>query len=253
MMTATVTGRRAPLPPLLLLTDRSQVPAHRTLTEVVADCVDAGLRAVVVRERDLEDRERADLVHDLGRLLTPVGGRLLVGAPELGLPDGLHLRSTDPPPRTHAGVLGRSCHDAEELARAVGEGCDYVTLSPVAQSDSKPGHGPPLGADGLESLARHGRGGGPGSLARHGRRGKANGDAPKFPAVYALGGVTPDNAREWVDAGADGVAVMGAVMRAPDPAAVVARLLRALAPDSRVTSQPFRSGTHDTRLQRGAP
>ena len=44
--------------------------------------------------------------------------------------------------------------------------------------------------------------------------------------VYALGGIDPSNAREAIDAGAHGVAVMGGVMRADHPAAVVQRLLQ---------------------------
>ncbi len=201
-----------PLPRLLLLTDRSQLPAGRDLTDAVRAAVRGGARAVVVRERDLEDRERAALVHDLRELLAPVGGTLVVAAPAVGRPDGLHLRRGDPPPRTRPRLLGRSCHDATELARAAAQGCDYVTLSPVASTASKPGHGPALGRDRFAELTR--------------RAGEARG---RRPAVYALGGVTPDDAGDWLDAGADGVAVMGAVMRAHNPGAVVEELLHALA------------------------
>jgi thiamine-phosphate diphosphorylase len=234
MTAPSTTCPAASLPPLLLLTDRSQLTDSRTLTEVVADCVDAGLRAVVARERDLEDRERAELVYDLRRVLDPVGGIVVVAAPELGRPDGVHLRRADTAPRDRPALLGRSCHDRDDLARATREGCDYVTLSPVAPSPSKPGHGPPLGADGLEEMTRH-----PVPSPR--------GEPSRCPAVYALGGVTPDNAPAWTDAGADGVAVMGAVMRAPDPAAVVADLLAALTPGSRVASASVRLRADDRR------
>ncbi|GAA0970329.1 Thiamine-phosphate synthase [Nocardioides aquaticus] len=47
--------------------------------------------------------------------------------------------------------------------------------------------------------------------------------------VYALGGIDATNAADFRTAGADGVAVMGAVMRADDPAAVVEQLLGAVA------------------------
>jgi thiamine-phosphate pyrophosphorylase len=43
--------------------------------------------------------------------------------------------------------------------------------------------------------------------------------------VYALGGVTPATAAACLAAGAVGVAVMGSVMRAPDPGAVVRALI----------------------------
>lgn len=207
-----MSGALSSLPPLLLLTDRSQLPADRRLVDVVDAAVGAGARAVVVRERDLEDHERTELVSDLRRVLAPVGGTLVVAAPAVGRPVGVHLRRADPLPRTRPVLLGRSCHDAAELTRAAAEGCDYVTLSPVASSASKPGHGPALGRDRFAELAQ--------------RAGDVDG---RRPAVYALGGVRPDNAGDWLAAGADGVAVMGAVMRAPDPGAVVSELLHALA------------------------
>jgi thiamine-phosphate pyrophosphorylase len=206
-----MSGGPAALPRLLLLTDRFQVPADRSMAEVISAAVGAGARAVVVRERDLEDHERAELVSDLRKILAPVDGTLVVAAPTVGRPVGVHLRRVDPLPRTRPVLLGRSCHDATELARAAAEGCDYVTLSPVASSASKPGHGPALGPEGFAELAQQ-------TGDAHGRR----------PAMYALGGVTPGNAGDWLAAGADGVAVMGGVMRDDDPGAVVEELLHAL-------------------------
>jgi len=106
-------------------------------------------------------------------------------------------------PAVRPPILGRSCHDAAELAHATGEGCDYVTLSPVFPSPSKPGYGPALGPDRFGALC-----------ARAG-----------LP-VYALGGITTAaQAAACRAAGAHGVAVMGAVMRADDPAAAVKELL----------------------------
>ncbi len=107
-------------------------------------------------------------------------------------------------------VVGRSCHSRAEVARAGEEGFDYAMLSPYALTESKPGYGPPLGPDAFRDLP--------------------------IP-TYALGGITPDNAADAVAAGAHGVAVMGAVMRAEEPAQVVAALLAAIdsaVPDSAV-------------------
>jgi thiamine-phosphate pyrophosphorylase len=68
-----------------------------------------------------------------------------------------------------------------------------VTLSPIFATASKPGYGPELGLAALTHAARHGL------------------------ALLALGGVTPQRARECVAAGAAGIAVMGEVMRAAGP------------------------------------
>ncbi|MPZ94434.1 MAG: thiamine phosphate synthase [Propionibacteriales bacterium] len=213
------------LPRLLLLTDRHQLPAGRGLVDQVTLAVEAGLRAVILRERDLEDRERAELAFDLTQLLAAVDGRLIVAAPELGSPHGVHLRAADPWPRTRPPLVGRSCHDAAEVQRARTEAVDYLLVSPVARSESKPGYGPPLGRRTLQRLA-------------------SSRDVAGRPAVYALGGVGPGTAATWIAAGADGVAVMGAVMRADDPRVVV----RALLAESRVTDRAFPHGTDDTRL-----
>ena len=187
---------------LLLLTDASQ--ARRPLREVVAAAIGGGARAVLLREKHLPSVERAGVVAALAEVVHRVGGTFLVAGglddPRVRV-DGVHLAAREPLPAVLPPVVGRSCHDPRALARAAAEGCTYATLSPIFPSASKPGYGPALG---------------PGAL-----RG-----APM--PVYALGGVDAARAADCVAAGAYGVAVMGAVMRAEDPAAVVAGLVAAL-------------------------
>lgn len=182
------------IPRLVLLTDRSQLRLGRGLVRTVRECADAGLSAVVVREHDLEAPAR----HALLRALTSVPGLTVISS---RIPDeaahGLHLAAHQAPPPE--GRWGRSCHSRADVARAADQGASWATLSPYAATASKPGHGPALPA---------------GALGHH-----------AIP-VLALGGVDEHNAAAAVAAGAHGVAVMGAVMRAPDPAGVVASLLR---------------------------
>jgi thiamine-phosphate pyrophosphorylase len=109
-------------------------------------------------------------------------------------------------------LVGRSCHDRSELVRACDDRLDYVTLSPVTATASKPGYGPALGVAGLRDQV---------TALRAGRA--------DTPTVLALGGVDADNAGYWVEAGADGVAVMGAVMGSADPAATAWRVVEAVA------------------------
>ena len=179
------------LPALLVLTDRTQCPGGDLLATVDA-AVEAGARAVVLREKDLPPPDRERLAIALRALLAPVDGLLVVAGPA---PHGVatHLAARDPFPIDRPALVGRSCHDAAELRAAAAEGCDYVTLSPVFASPSKPGYGPALG---LEGLAAH--------VAA----------APGTP-VYALAGVRPDDVPGCLAAGARGVAIMGAVMRDP--------------------------------------
>jgi thiamine-phosphate diphosphorylase len=214
-----------PMPRLLVLTDRTMLPAGRDLTSTLRAAVQGGARVVVLRERDLPTAVRARLADQVKALLSPVGGVLLfasVAPPEAtSRPAGLHLRSTDPAPATRPAWLGRSTHSAEQVLHAAAEGCDYVTLSPVAPTRSKPGYGPSLGAVGFGKV-----------LAQAGRL------RERLPAVFALGGVDEHNAAEFLDAGAHGVAVMGSVMRSPDPGQTVAALLATARGSTPSTSLP---------------
>jgi thiamine-phosphate pyrophosphorylase len=195
-----------------VLTDRRGCERRgRTLPATVAAAVDAGARAVVLREKDLSRPERRRLGTALLALLRPVAGMLVVAsdlrlATELGA-GWAHLAETDAWPAETAGIgLGRSCHGATSLALARERGAAYATLSPVFTTTSKPGYGPALGLSRLSALVR---------------------EASDLP-VYALGGVDATNAGSCREAGARGVAVMGAVMNAADPGAATRELLAAL-------------------------
>ncbi|MBA2497800.1 MAG: thiamine phosphate synthase [Acidimicrobiia bacterium] len=188
----------SPLPTLLVFTDRTQ--ATRPVTDVVRAAVAGGARAVVLREKDLPHVERAMLAAELAHLLAAVGGLLFVASDPSIAADGVHLAGGDAFPSAVERV-GRSCHTADDLLRAARQGCTYATLSPIFPTPSKPGYGPPLGPPALS--------------------------AAPLP-VYALGGITAANAGACRRAGAAGVAVMGAIMRAARPDRVVADLLAAV-------------------------
>jgi thiamine monophosphate synthase len=184
----------ARLPRLLVVTDRVQ--AAGPLAVVVADAVAAGARAVLLRDRDLPDDERAALAADLRAVLDPVGGLLVTAGSVAGpahpaVHPAVHLAAAEPFPHPRPALVGRSCHSAAELAQARAEGCDWAFLSPVFPTASKPGYGPALGVEGFARLR------------------------PPGPPVYALGGVLPEHVPDLLAAGAHGIAVMGPVMRAP--------------------------------------
>lgn len=188
-------------PRLLVLTDRAQLPAGRGLVETVGRCADAGATTVVLRELDLPESERAELAAALATCVQVVSARsALAGA------SGVHLAARQPVDEARGLSHGRSCHGPDDVERAVAEGAAWVTVSPVAPSPSKPGYGPPLGTGGVRR-----------SVA-------VAGGVP----VYALGGVEAPDVAALRAAGAHGVAVMGSVMRAADPAAVVSGLLAAM-------------------------
>jgi thiamine-phosphate pyrophosphorylase len=190
-----------------LVTDRTQC-APKSLASVVHDACVTGVRAVQLREKDLGT---PDLIASATRLLgvmRPHGGRLLINIGPLvdddtaallaaspGV-DGFHVPDEpDLLPRYRARfpklLIGASTHDAESVRAAADAGADFVCFGPVFATASKKHMGKPQG---LEALA----------------------DACKATTVpvFAIGGITPENARTCLDAGAHGVAAVGAVMTA---------------------------------------
>ncbi len=211
--------RAAPLPdpPLLVITDRSQ--ARAALTEIAEALFQAGVRWVMLREKDLDAVARRDLLRELVTCCASFGATVTVngdlsaaqvaGAAGLHLPGGDDLGERLGEARHVLGpgaLLGASCHSLEEAVAAAAAGAGYVTLSPVFESASKPGYGPALGPVGLQAMVVR--------LA--------------VPAI-ALGGVAAGNAGACLAAGAAGAAVMGAIMAAADPGAAAQALLAVLA------------------------
>jgi thiamine-phosphate pyrophosphorylase len=202
---------RLPVPPLLVISDRHQV---RWPLEEVAEAVFAGgCRWFSLREKDLPPEDRRALLAALLAMGRRCGAVVTahedVETVAWSGADGVHLPSGGSPEAARArlpdALIGASAHSADEAAALLGAGADYVTASPVFLTASKPGYGPALGVEGLARIVAQAPG-----------------------PVVALGGITPANAGLCLSAGARGIAVMGEVMRAADPQAIVERILRAM-------------------------
>jgi thiamine-phosphate pyrophosphorylase len=185
------------MPRLLAISDRRSLP-DQNLESWLASLARAGVDAVQIREKDLDDRSLWELVRTARALLPPETRLLVNGRLDLALSagaDGVHLPSDGVPVaalrrRFGPGVLiGVSAHRVEEVARAREEGADYATFSPVWET---PGKGP---AAGVQELARAAATGLP---------------------VLALGGVTIERFGEVAAAGAAGVAAIRLFQRPPD-------------------------------------
>lgn len=128
---------------------------------------------------------------------------------------GAHLGWEDPPlaslrPHLPAGfLLGLSVGSPEEAQRAATVGADYWSVGPCFATPTKSDAGVPLGPDGFGALARR---------------------APDGTPVIGIGGITAQNAGEVTRAGAAGIAVIGAVLSAPEPETAARALRAALEP-----------------------
>jgi thiamine-phosphate pyrophosphorylase len=202
---------KLPEPPLLVITDRHQ--ARLPLEEVAKAVFATGCRWLSVRESDLSRVERLALLERLRVLAAPWGatvgvhGDMQAARALAGV--ALHLPAGGAAVAARAALgaerlIGRSAHASDPLAGAKVAELDYVTVSPVFESASKPGYGPALGLRGLATAVR-------GAVV----------------PVIALGGIGVDNVRACLQTGAAGVAVMGEVMRTADPGGVVAAMLLA--------------------------
>jgi thiamine-phosphate pyrophosphorylase len=197
---------------LLVVTDRHQ--AGKPLEQVIEAAVEGGARWVWLRDNDLARDERCALAERLRTITGRYGAALSIGrdaelAAVVGA-DGVHLQSSASvaAARERLGMhalIGVSAHSLREVEDAAAARADYVTLSPIYGTASKPGYGPALGPQMLAPAASCG-----------------------IP-VLALGGVTAERVAECRSFGAAGVAVMGSVMRAARPGEVVDELLQHLA------------------------
>jgi thiamine-phosphate pyrophosphorylase len=214
---------------LYLITERKLAARHGGLPAVVEAALRAasttagpGAVAVQLREKDLAARELYELACALRERCSRFGAPLLVNdrldvAIAAGA-DGVHLpansfaladarRLMGP-----AALIGISTHQVSEAAAAQAAGADFAVFGPVYDPLSKPVYGAAGGADQLRAACR----------AVHG-----------LP-LYALGGISAERIGELgrsllaIDRPA-GVAVIGAVFGADDPARATVELLQMLA------------------------
>lgn len=200
--------------PLYLITDRHQT-GGRPLLPLLRDALDAGVRAVQVREKDLATRPLLDLVEQVLPLARARNGLMLVNdrvdlAIAVGA-DGVHLRADSLPVSVARRLLGQdrligvSAHSVDDVLRAESDGADFTVLGPVYETPSKRAYGEPIGLSPVEEATRRCR-----------------------TPVFAIGGITAARVGEVRRAGAFGVAVISSVLSAERVEVAVRNLLEAL-------------------------
>ena len=171
--------------------------------------------AFQLRVKDIGERELARLAEPLQRICADANVAFIVNdsmslAKRLGA-DGVHLGQSDGDIRDARALLGpsaqigKTCHDSRHLAMEAGEaGVDYVAFGAFYPTTTKPSSYRPD----------------PSILSWWSA-------VFEIPCV-AIGGITADNAKPLVDAGADFLAVCQAVWGKDDPAAAVAAFAQVL-------------------------
>jgi thiamine-phosphate pyrophosphorylase len=162
------------------ITDRKSAGGAEKLLKIIDRQIRSGLELLQIREKDLSARELFALTQKIvalrGNRLTKI---LVNSRADVALAagaDGVHLPSAAPEQTLPGLLVGRSCHTVEEIHNLR---ADFVTFGPVFKS---PGKGAPVGLDALREACK--------------------GSVP----VYALGGITWENAAACIEAGAAGIA-----------------------------------------------
>jgi len=198
---------------LYLIASRSQV-RRGSYIDAIKDCLDLGLMAIQVREKDMLGKELYWLAHSLRDLTWKYGAKLFINDRidiALGVEaDGVHLGQLSFNPKDARKLLkkgmmiGISTHTLDEARRAQVDGADFITFGPIYQSQSKE-NVTPLGIDALIEVVE-------------------GVDVP----VLALGGITLDRVPEVMNTGATGVSLMSAILGKKNPGQETSLFLKRL-------------------------
>ena len=197
---------------LYLITDRTQTKG-RDLLWLLEQALDAGVKAIQLREKDLAGRDLLLLAEKASKLCQSYGSSLFVNDRlDIALAvnaAGVQLGNASVPIALARQLLGAqkmigvSTHSFNEALEAQRQGADFVLFGPVYFTPSKAAYGAPQGLDKLKEIV-----------------GKIS-----LP-VYAIGGVKLENILDLRSMGVSGVALISAIMSSDAPKQATSDLLR---------------------------
>ena len=199
---------------LYLVTDRVLARDRPTL-EIVTAAVKGGVSVVQLREKACSTREFIEQALSVKAFLKTRHIPLIINdridVAQAVAADGVHLGQTDMPLETARGILGDtmiigvSAESIEDAITAEKGGADYLGVSPIYATPTKTDTAPALGLEGLREIRK----------------------AVRLPLV-GIGGLNRANAAGVIRNGADGVAVVSAIVAADDPEAAARQLKRVI-------------------------
>lgn len=186
----------------------AQASRGRSLVDALKEAASGGARLFQYRDKTSPAVEMYRQALQLRRAAADAGALLLINDRcDLALAvdaDGVHLGQEDLPP-SHARrvlgsgkIIGVSTHGAAQVREAAESGADYLGFGPIFPTATKPRHEPVVGIEGL-------------------RRVRPLTGLP----IFAIGGLTLDTVEAVIGAGANGVAVVSAILGSPDIAGAV--------------------------------
>ncbi len=195
---------------LMLITHRRNTPLDEYLS-FIKICAASGITSVQLREKHLSFPELLDFGKQLQKTLRPFLIPLIINDfPELALvldADGVHLGQTDGDVRATRRLLGGdkiiglTVDSLNQLHVANTLPIDYVGVGAIFPTQNKVDVAMTWGSDGLKPLS---------SLSKH--------------PIIAIGGIIDSNVNDVMQAGAQGIAAIGAFHDASDPASITRTL-----------------------------
>jgi len=208
-------SRKSPLQGLYVILDPSVCP-DRSLRDVLTHSAAAGARIFQYRNKAASMKEAYAEALPLSKLAAELGVLFIINDRcDLSLAvdaHGVHLGQDDLPYADARKILGQdkviglSTHNAEQVKEAGKIRPDYIGFGPVFKPGSKLDHDPPVGIEGLRAVR---------SLTT-------------LP-IFAIGGIHVEQAGEVTRAGANGVAVISAILKASDVQQAVRNFIAQLA------------------------
>jgi thiamine-phosphate pyrophosphorylase len=184
-----------------LITDRQRIGKDQFLS-AVENALQGGIKALQIREKDLSPKELLDLALGVKQLTQRYKAKLFINdradIAVMALADGVHLTESSVSTREIKKqfpdlLIGVSTHSIEGARSAEAQGADFITFSPIYETPSKTGYGPPQGLDMLRQVTL----------------------AVGLP-VLALGGITMHRVPECIEQGVFGVALISDIWDSTD-------------------------------------
>jgi thiamine-phosphate pyrophosphorylase len=197
---------------LYLVTDRG-LARGRSNIEIVTAAVRGGATVVQLREKDCSTREFIEQGLAIKEFLKDRGVPLIINdrvdVAQAVKADGVHLGQTDMPLGLAKKIIGNtmiigiSAESVQDAIEAEKGGADYLGVSPIYATPTKTDTASALGLEGLREIRK----------------------AVRLPLV-GIGGLNTKTAADVIRNGADGVAVVSAIVAADDPETVAGDLKR---------------------------
>lgn len=210
---------------LYLITDRKLFADIGGMFTAVEDALEAGIKAIQLREKDLPTRGLLDIAYKMRELTAKHNAKLFINdRVDIALcveADGVHLGQSSMPVyaarkvledyalrithRASQFLIGVSTHNLEEALTAEKGGANFITFGPIYPTPSKLKYGEPVGLGSLEAVAKK----------------------IHIP-IFGIGGIRPDNTKAVVNTGAYGVALISGILGEADVKSAVERYLKIL-------------------------